>query len=118
MTDISVKRGDNETLDLVVTDTDTGDPLDLTGVSLWLTVKVQVNDPDSLAVIQKTVGSGITITDAAAGEASVSISPADTAPFPSSWEGVYDVQLKSAGSVRTVVSGAFTITGDVTWATA
>jgi len=113
MTDLSVIRGDDETIDLTITD-DEGDPVDLTGVSLWMTVKSNPADADALAIFQKTIGDGITVTSTSDGTATINIEDDDTSPLPAPWSGYYDVQLGSSGVIKTIASGAFAVTADIT----
>lgn len=67
---------------------------DITGWTLYMTAKLSTADPDAEAVFQKTSPSGgITITDAAVGDAVAQIDPADTETYQE--EGatlLYDVQ--------------------------
>ena len=53
MSTLTVDRGDDETLNILVKDRDTEEPVDLTGMTLWFYVKRRVNDADVLSVIRK-----------------------------------------------------------------
>lgn len=67
--------GDSKDLNITATD-GAGAIIDITGVS---DIKWQLFTPISgAAIISKTLGAGVTVTDAVAGEFSVSISPTDT----------------------------------------
>lgn len=119
MTDFNIvcKRGD--TIDLEVIATRDGAPLDLTGTSIWFTAKRKLKDADENAIAQKTLGAGITVTDAEAGEALVTLDPADTAALTKETTLYCDVQVvEASGRVTTVASGTLTIELDVTVATA
>jgi len=83
-------------------------PMDLTGVAIKLEIKKRNT---SKALVTKTNGSGITITDAAAGEFRINAFDVDLEP------GVYeyDVQLTFAsGSKKTYIKGLWTITKQIT----
>jgi hypothetical protein len=84
-----------------VTITDTASPVtNITGWSLQFTVRKQYGD--ATALITKTVGAGITITDATNGVFKVAIANGDTANLaPGAY--VYDIQRIDAG-FRTVLS--------------
>lgn len=53
MSTLTISRGDDRILDILVTDEITGLPVDLTGMTLWFYVKRTVNDADALALIRK-----------------------------------------------------------------
>lgn len=91
--------------------------IDLTGAALFFTAKRSTNDADGAAVITLTLGSGIVLNDAPAGEGEVTIPPAATdsltGPFPLALE--YDLQAKLAGGqIYTIERGRLTIEADVT----
>lgn len=115
MSNITLTRGDSRTLSITVLDSD-GSAADLTGASIWWTAKRDINDADADAIISKTVGSGITVTNAAGGLATVTIAPDDwTDAEDSDKHYVWDLQVKSdTGTVTTVASGRIIITPDVT----
>lgn len=116
MTVLTITRGDDVTLDIFLTDK--GQPVDLTGAQLWWTAKRRHIDLDSLAVIQKTLGAGITITQPTQGKAEVALVPNDTAALESIalW---WDLQGKDgAGKVRTLAAGRLVVEADVTRTTA
>lgn len=120
MTDLIAVRGDDENYDLTVAIN--GVAIDLTNAMLWFTVKKDSSERDLRALIQKTVGDGIELayqgvaTPSGAdttGQATIRIDPEDTEKLkPGTY--IYDVQMKLAGAVTTLVSGGFEITADVT----
>lgn len=119
MSSIAVTATRGDTIDLEVTVTRDGAPVDLTGADLWFTAKLKVKDADVDAVAQKTVGSGITVTDAVNGEALITLDPADTDGLTKETTLYCDVQLvEASGRVTTVASGTLTILRDVTRVTA
>lgn len=70
------------------------------------------NNPYSAAIVTKSSGSGIVITDGPAGILTVSLDPADTAALAGSF--YYEVELTDAsGRVSTIVVGQINIRADV-----
>jgi hypothetical protein len=118
MSTLTAIRGDDEIYELTLRQAD-GTPLNLVGASLWFTIKRSAEDSDAQAVTQKTIGSGITVMDAAAGRADVRIAAANMAALPSkrivlAW----DCQVKDAnGVISTVDRGELVVEPDVTRAT-
>ena len=125
---VTVYRGDTITINI----TGLGD---ISGRSkLWFTAKRDLTDSDTEALIQieETAGliyivgqapsnsanGSITVTDASAGDISISLSADESAKLPVGSSYRYDVQvLESGGTVRTLTSGVFAVTGDATRAT-
>ena len=106
--DLCFTRGDSGRLDVVVKQTD-GDPFDLTGCSLFLTVKTALTVADGSATIAKTV---TVHDDAAAGESHFDILTTDNAAAGTYY---YDVQLKDAtGKIYTLFGGIWRVLADVT----
>jgi hypothetical protein len=106
--DVCWTRGDSGRLDVTVTQSD-GTAYDLTGSTLFLTVKNALTDADSAAVIRKEV----TAHDAPeAGESHFEILTTDNATAGTRF---YDVQLvTSVGDVFTLFGGFWKVVGDVT----
>ena len=110
---------DDRTLSLTVNDADDA-PINLTGASLWFTVKEKTSDPDASAIFQKkntAAGGGdteIKVTDAVNGSAEIYIVPDDTNEVnPGIY--VWDVQVKLAsGKTYTVLRGRVTFKEDIT----
>ena len=125
--DITIQRGDTETISL----TDIGA---LTGYTkLWFTVKGKKSQADSASLLQIEIAGGllylngaaastatdgsITISDQATGDISIVIKAAATAVLePGAYH--YDIQMLTASGVNTMTYGTFTIEGDVTRAVA
>jgi hypothetical protein len=113
-------RGDTRTLE--VTQPLEGDGVTPTDFTLyqnvWFTVKKTVTDPDGSAVMQKSLGSGITIVSSDHTKVRITINPADTSGLTIVGQStvlVYDVQTKDAsGNINTPASGNLTIIPDVT----
>jgi hypothetical protein len=110
--DLCWTRGDSGRLDVTVTQSD-GTAYDLTGCTLFLTVKNSLTDADSAAVIRKEV----TSHDAPlAGESHFEIATTDNATAGVRF---YDVQLKdSANKIFTLFGGVWRVVADVTVRTA
>lgn len=116
MSDINIFRGDTANLDLAIKQAGTSIPANLTDASVFFTVKERKNHLDSLAVISKCTPytNGIDVSNAAAGEATVMISSAETSTLLTGphW---YDVQVEdSAGDIATLITGRFIVTYDIT----
>jgi len=110
--DLCWTRGDSGRLDVTVTQSD-GTAYDLTGATLFLTVKNSLTDADSAAVIRKEV----TAHDAPlAGESHFEILTGDNATAGVRF---YDVQLKDgADKIFTLFGGIWKVLADVTARTA
>jgi hypothetical protein len=93
---LEIIQGNTVRLDAVIT-VDGGTAADLTGCSLWFTVKEKRSDSDDDAIIQKKSppGSGITITDAAGGTARITLTPEDTAELNPNRQYFFDVKIKT-----------------------
>jgi len=110
--DVCWTRGDSGRLDVTVTQSD-GTAYDLTGATLFLTVKNSLTDADSAAVIRKEV----TAHDAPlAGESHFDLLTTDNATAGVRF---YDVQLKdSTNKIFTLFGGVWRVVADVTVRTA
>lgn len=115
---IELRRGKTKKLNFTVLDpgSNAANPpaVDLTGKTLKFTVKKVVTD--SSPVFQKTIGAGITITDAAAGKGQVLISPSDTQSLTTDGlDWVWDLQMTwNAGAEEADLNGgAFLLLPDV-----
>ena len=109
----SLYRGDSFTQ--VRTVTKDGSTYNITGLSIYFTVKDSSNltsNSDSGAKFQLSVGSGITITDGSAGEYTIDVSKTNTALAPGTYS--YDIEIVDGTSIHTVVKGDFIILEDVT----
>lgn len=90
---LTIYQGESRSLDYIITDAD-GDPVDLTFyVAEWrLTSRT-----DETPLITKTLGAGITYTDATGGLLTVELTPEDTELAP----GLYRRELRlSSGSTQ------------------
>lgn len=110
--DLCWTRGDSGRLDVTVKQAD-GTAYDLTGATLFLTVKTALTDADSAAVIRKEV----TVHDNATGGLShFDLLTTDNATAGTRY---HDVQLKdSSDKVYTLFGGLWKVLADVTARTA
>jgi hypothetical protein len=110
--DLTWTRGDSGRLDVTVKQSD-GTAYDLTGATLFLTVKTALTDADSAAVIRKEVTNH---DDAEEGESHFDLLTTDNATAGTRF---YDVQVKdSANKVYTLFGGLWKVLADVTTRTA
>lgn len=107
-------RGDTAAWDFTVTEPD-GTAVDLTGASgIRFTAKDRASDADADAVITRTVGDGVTVTNAAGGIVRVQLEAADTSALSAPLSLVYDLQLADAsGGIYTVAAGRLEIKPDI-----
>jgi hypothetical protein len=111
-------RGDTIIFDAAISQE--GIALSLTGYSIWFTAKPNIANNDvASGVIQKTIGSGIVITDAAKGLIRITIAPADTSQITADTTYQCDIQIKNTatGEVSTVARGTMKVELDVTQTT-
>ena len=110
--DLCWTRGDSGRLDVTVKQAD-GTAYNLTGATLFLTVKTALTDADSAAVIRKEVTSH---DNAAGGISQFILVPVDNATAGTRY---YDVQLKTADErIYTLFGGLWKVLSDVTARTA
>lgn len=126
MDEITIYRGEAGTWQFTLTD-DTSTPIDITDAVINFAVRPEyplggiVDDTD--AVISKSVGSGIVITDGPNGVFVVALVESDSVSVDTSiwigdikaWQGVYgiEVTLDGEASPSKFESGIFTILADV-----
>jgi len=106
---LSIKRGDTWSKTLYFNDENDAN-IDITGWTIFLTVKAKADDPDSSAVISKTI---TTFSNPTAGIAEIELTPIDTNQAIGNY--VYDIQVKTnVGEIYTIVEGILTIIKDIT----
>lgn len=115
MTDLRMTRGDSKAFAFALTDA-SGDPIDLTGASVWMTAKEAFSDTDAGATFQKTNLDGITVLDEDNGLIRVELVPDDTDGLDDKRVRLlYDIQVLDADDkVITPVSGRIVVSPDVT----
>jgi hypothetical protein len=110
--DLTWTRGDSGRLDVSVKQAD-GTAYDITGATLFLTVKTALSVADASATIRKEVTAH---DDAAAGESHFDLATTDN---PTAGTFYYDVQLKTSDSkIYTLFGGLWKVLADVTARTA
>lgn len=109
------KRGDQWDFTLVVLDGN-GDAYDLTGASVWFTLKAALTDADPGA-LQLTIGNGVTVPNPTSGEIVVRTLTGQSDIEPATY--FYDVQIQKGGwqDPKTTQEGQFIVTQDVTLTT-
>jgi hypothetical protein len=112
MSALTMKRGDTPVWRFTVVDAD-GAAVNLTGYSARFTVKRNVNHDDTDAFLTKTIGSGITVTNAAGGLLEVRLAAADTEDLVRDTTLVWDLQIAAGANVYTVDSGTLAVALDV-----
>jgi hypothetical protein len=106
-----IMQGDDYTKQISVTEDNL--PKDITGWELWVTVKKDMSDADSDAVIQKHVTSH---DDPSGGITSFTFTPSDTSALSGNY--YYDIQLKTdSGETATPLYGTMYFREDITEAT-
>lgn len=108
-----VFRGD--TFELTLPVTLNGAVYDITGCTLFFTVKNSINDLDTAALSQKKTGTGITHTSPTSGIANLVVPSTETELWPLNKALPYDVQLKTtANEIFTIETGFITVRPEVT----
>lgn len=117
--DLTIRRGDDRMLDLAIVQDDGVTPQDLSGALLWFTAKRRLSDADADAVLAYREGAGITITNAAAGTATVLVVGTDTAGLADGDIALLcDVQIRPLGGrVYTAAYGRLIVQPDITRST-
>lgn len=106
--DFSMRSGDDEIIRFQIFGTD-GEIVEITGSSITWACARRNQTP---VLIQKTVGSGITITDGANGICEVSLAQADTATFVGEYYHELEV-VDNTGNKSTAAFGTMTVFNDL-----
>lgn len=111
---LSIPRGDSREFRLEVTD-ENDNALNITGSTIYFTVKENLSDADPGAFqLSSANPAQIQIDDGGNGKARIFVTNANTQDLEIK-RYVYDVQVQPAtGGVKTVVSGTFSVTEDIT----
>lgn len=113
------KRGDSNQYRATILNEDTGLPQNITGATIWCTLKRSKDELDATAVAQaSTINGQITITDGVGGVCLIEFTPANTSGLTYEETLYHDVQVLLAGKVRTAIEGTITFSMDVTRAIA
>lgn len=107
--DIEIIRRDDVSFNLTFTDVD-GDPIDLTGATVFFTVKRKLTDPDDEALIEKEI---ISFDDPELGIAVLILSNTDTDISPGKY--FFDIQVKTSDNkISSSNAASFFVNQDVT----
>lgn len=107
--ELQVYRGDDKTFNLTFKDSD-GNAIDITGDTIYFTVKKKENDVDANALIQKTVTSH---SDPTNGITAIDLTDSDTDIDIGLWH--FDIQRKvSSGEIQTILKDRFRVDRDIT----
>jgi hypothetical protein len=108
---LNAKRGDSLIFRITLTYLDTGLPVSLVGMTIWFTLKKNINDADSAAIIKKQFHN---FSSPTLGIATLNCgTPTDTNNLLGKY--FYDIQYKdSSGDVRSPDEGTINFTRDVT----
>lgn len=83
--------------------------IDLTGASVYFTIKRRINDSDAVAIYQKISPASLSILDPTMGLVKVVISATDSLVFPDwYYEYIYDMKIKDALN-KTITTSCGTI---------
>lgn len=106
---ISIIKGDTSNITVTFTD-ENSTAIDLTGSTVFFTVKKALSDSDDNALIKKDITSH---TDAVNGITEIILTPTDTSINSGSYKA--DLQIKNAtGDIMSTEVGTVTVTQDVT----
>ena len=111
--DFSMHSGDDRVLEITIRENDHG-TLDITGAAItWALSRIVTDkvEPKGAAIVTKTVGSGITITNAHNGHVEVAITETDTDDLAGTY--YHEMQLVLSGDTSTVMYGTVTIKKDL-----
>lgn len=101
-------RGDDNTITLKFMDGDT--PKDITGWTIFFTLKKKIDDSDDDAVLKKDITSH---TNAAQGETEIPLLDTNTNDLAGIYH--YDIQSKDdSGIIKTVIKGEINFIKDIT----
>lgn len=91
-------------------------PVNLTGATLWMTVKYRYTDPDP-GIVQVTTSAGIVVTNATGGLATATIDATATTGLNVPITLYYDVKvLETSGTLSTPIAGRLFLSAPVTLA--
>ena len=111
---LRMTRGDTPTFHIDIVDFN-GDALSIASAYLWFTAKHGYSETDTDAVFQKTIGDGITVTDAQLGQVDIVLQSGDTESIIDRTNLRYDIQVKDVGGgIYTVSSGLLVVEPDIT----
>lgn len=107
-----ITRGDDIVIDIVFTDETTGLPMDITGATVFFTVKKigDVSENDDTALIQKDQDTHVAPTE---GHTTIDLTNTDTSIPAGTYE--YDFQVKdSSNNIMSTLSSKLIVEKDIT----
>lgn len=112
---LEMVRGDTPVWELAVTDKN-GAPYDISGSTIWMTAKNNIDDTDLAAIFQLSTTTGeITLTTPLSGLAQIIPTAAATSGLTADAQLYYDIQVRTpANRTFTVVKGTLIVSRDVT----
>lgn len=112
MSDLEIKRGDDEQLNIVAAVD--GEAVDIAGAELWFTIKRAKSDPDSAAYVMKESPIDIVIDpdqETNPGQAVIHLAPDDTRYLVGEY--YFGVQIRRGGVTTEITSGTINISPDL-----
>lgn len=104
-----IVQGDTCSFRVTLSD-ENGDAINLTGT----TADMEIKRLDGSLVLALSIGDGITYTNAAGGEMTITIDAADTAALDPEYTYLYDVQWTNGANIRTIAAGNLKIMKQIT----
>jgi len=105
---LEIKRGDSWSRIIYFEDASNA-RIDITGWTVFFTMKAKADDLDAAAIISKTI---TVFSDPTSGEAEISLTSTDTAQVIGSY--LFDLQIKTNNNeIYTVLEGIINITQDI-----
>ena len=109
-TQLSMIKGDSRVLNLHFSDSNGAD-INITGWTIFLTIKKVATDTDEKALVKKDV---TVHTNPSLGQTQITLAPTDTSAIPAG-KYPFDIQAKTdTDEIVTVVKGTYTIEQDIT----
>lgn len=106
---LKIKRGDSKIYTIRFVEDDTQAAIDITGWTIFFTVKENVEDTDANAKIAKTITAHPNPTG---GESQIELTTSDTNLIGNY---LFDIQIKKdSGEIKTITEGIISFTKDVT----
>ena len=112
--DLTMYSGDSQVIGYTITDAESGDPVNLVAASAikWRASKKLSSGFSPTPLLIKALGTGVSVTNAAAGTIQVVLAPADTALLAGRFYHELEI-TDGSGNVSTVAVGTLTITKDL-----
>ncbi len=109
---IEIVQRTDRTIEGQIVDTQYGQPIDITGYAIQLTVKRDRYDPLPPLLTKSTATGGISITDPTNGKLSISFAAADTADLAGDY--AYEIARTDTGNRERIEYGRFRVLKSLT----